>query len=207
VNEEPEPESDEVERELPQILLLRHLIYRTNNHIYFTCGMSVLTINMLQRLIEEINEEFKILNNISQLVQPLEPKPIYLHINSTGGDMLEAFKIFDFIRRNPIPIYTVCDGMSASAGSLMLLAGARRFITENSYVLIHQIRITSPNQLTFDQASDEHANSKESMRRMTEMYRKYTKLNKKQIESALKHDILWDSKTCIKYGIADEILQ
>lgn len=69
-----------------------------------------------------------------------EYKPIKLYITSNGGYVYQVFSIIDTIKSLVVPVHTICRGFVASAGTLLSLAGEKRFITENSYMLIHELR-------------------------------------------------------------------
>lgn len=66
--------------------------------------------------------------------------PINVYIDSPGGDADAGFAIFDFLRFVKPQIRTICAGLTASAGSLILLAAEKenRFSLPNSRILIHQ---------------------------------------------------------------------
>ncbi|MCB0375788.1 MAG: ATP-dependent Clp protease proteolytic subunit [Sinomicrobium sp.] len=67
-------------------------------------------------------------------------KEIQLIINSPGGYVTSGFAIYDTIKAISSPVSTVCSGLAASMGSILLSAGAkgRRFILPHARVMIHQ---------------------------------------------------------------------
>lgn len=71
----------------------------------------------------------------------LEPgKEIQLIINSPGGQVTSGFAIYDTMNSITSPISTICAGLAASMGSIILSAGekGRRFVLPNARVMIHQ---------------------------------------------------------------------
>jgi len=73
-----------------------------------------------------------------ELMQP--GKEIQLIINSPGGAVTSGFVIYDTMKGITSPISTICSGLAASMGSILLSAGAkgRRFILPHARVMIHQ---------------------------------------------------------------------
>ena len=67
-------------------------------------------------------------------------KEIQLVINSPGGYVTSGFAIYDTIKSLKSPVSTVCSGLAASMGSILLSAGAkgRRFMQPHAQVMIHQ---------------------------------------------------------------------
>ena len=90
----------------------------------------------------EVNKELaeKVIRQLLILESDSASKPIYVYIDSPGGDVDAGFAIFDMIRFIKPPVYTVGMGLVASAGALILLAAPknRRLGLPNSHYLIHQ---------------------------------------------------------------------
>lgn len=73
-----------------------------------------------------------------ELISP--DKEIQLIINSPGGYVTSGFAIYDTMKSISSPVSTVCSGLAASMGSILLSAGTkgRRFILPHARVMIHQ---------------------------------------------------------------------
>lgn len=188
-------------------------VFRDHNHIYFRCEVTMDRVNKLCNLIEEYNREQESLRSELTTVL-LVPKPIYLHITSLGGDMLAGFLAFDYIRNSKIPIYTIAEGYAVSSGANMFMAGHKRFMTENSYVLIHQLNITKYGRETFHDMVDEASNVIEFMTKLYGIFLNNIRhnrpnvppqdiLTKEKLENHMLHDIYWNYETCKRYGLAD----
>jgi ATP-dependent Clp protease protease subunit len=132
------------------------------------------------------------------------PTPIHLHITTNGGDLLAGFFGYDKIKSSSIPIYTVIEGSVASAGSLLSIAGSKRYMTPNSHLLIHQLRTGIIG--TYEELVDERNNCNQFMSKLVNLYHENCngKLSKTKIREILKRDIFWDTKTAILNGLVDE---
>ena len=90
----------------------------------------------------EVNKDLaeKVIKNLFILEAMSETKPIYLYINSPGGDVDAGFAIFDVIRFIQPKVIAIGTGLIASAASLILLASKKesRFGLPKSHYLIHQ---------------------------------------------------------------------
>lgn len=85
------------------------------------------------------------MNLISQLLElnARSSDPIKLYINTNGGSLVDAFAIFDTIKAIRSPVYTIVKGLCASGGLILLLAGSKRYATENSLFFYHQPILTT----------------------------------------------------------------
>ena len=206
-DEDEQSEDDKVSKSL--------LVYRDHNHIYFRCEVTMNRVNRLCNLIEEYNREHEILQSeLTSMI--LVPKPIYLHITSMGGDMLGGFLAFDYIKNSKIPIYTIAEGYAVSSGANMFMAGSKRFMTENSYILIHQLSATKFGRETFHDTIDDATNSIEFMSKLYGIFLNNVRhnrtnilpqdiLTKEKLENHMLHDVYWNYETCLRYGLVDEI--
>lgn len=140
-----------------------------------------------------------------QFVINIEPKPISLYITSNGGHVYQAFTIIDTIRGLKVPVNTICKGYVASAGTLISLTGVKRFITEYSYMLIHEITFGGWGKYSF--MSDNMENSRQIMEDIKKYYLKKTKMTIEEINEQLKKDICWNAEKCLEKGLVDEIIK
>ena len=69
-----------------------------------------------------------------------QKKEIQLIVNSPGGYVTSGFAIYDVMKSISSPISTICTGLAASMGSIILSAGTkgRRFVLPNARIMIHQ---------------------------------------------------------------------
>lgn len=192
------------------------------NSIYFNASIDPNTMSsLIDKLLalqsnilktqKKINKKIRDMNEKdeedyeAQLNVIVEPKPIYLYITSNGGWLYQVFSAIDTILSMKVPVYTVCKGFVASAGTLLSLAGKRRFITENSYMLIHELRAGSWGKYTHMAESFE--NSKQLMEHIKSFYLKRTRMTEEEIDEQLKKDISWNAETCLQKGLVDEIIK
>lgn len=175
------------------------LVYREDNHIYFYAEVNVTSISILMVLLREAQDHcifFTHRNRIDEL-------PIYLHLMTNGGELLAAFPMMDVIESSKIPVYSVIEGATASAGTMISVVCHKRFIRPRAYMLIHQLRSGCVG--TMRELSDEYSNLSDNMKVIRDIYLRHTKLNSKKLDQLLDHDIWLPSKLAIDYGLADEI--
>ena len=109
----------------------------------------------------------------------------------------------DVILASKIPIYTIIEGATASAGTLISVVGTKRFICPSAYMLIHQL--SSEFWGKMNEIEDDYKNLQVLMQRIKNIYKQHTSVPKKQMAEILKHDLWWDSEKCIEFGLADEL--
>lgn len=185
-------------------------VYRGGNHIYFRDDVTMTSIGKLCKLIDDANADY--VECFDHQCGFILPKPIYVHICTTGGDLFAGFMGYDYLKQSRIPVYTVSEGHTISAGSIMFMAGEKRFMSPTSYILIHQLR--GGVQGTHAQIGDEFENCENLMEKMIKVYvgnlntkikNKKELLNESDLESQMGRDIFWDFEMCYKKGVAHEI--
>jgi ATP-dependent Clp protease protease subunit len=135
--------------------------------------------------------------------------PIWLWIqNSPGGEMYELFCIYDMMHLVKAPVYTICYGLAASSAAVLLAAGHKghRYITPNSYVMIHQVQVENISG-TGTQVALEAKESKRMSNRMAEMLARHTGQGLAKVKRDYEHDHYLDANGALEYGLVDHIVQ
>ena len=170
------------------------------NKIYYYAGVNRDSASELNKKIGELESKSLTLSNSLGILAP----PIKLLINSGGGSITAGISSMDTILRTIVPVYTYVDGFAASAATFLSVVGEKRFISRNSYMLIHQLSGNFWGK--YSEFEDEKQNLDLMMKTIKDVYKKYTKLPMKKLDEILKHDLMWDANTCLKYGLVDEVV-
>ena len=174
-------------------------IIRENNHVYFYSEVSresIFKLNILLREAEKFVHTMSFDLNVKNI-------PIYLHINSFGGSLYDAYAAVDTIKNLRFPIYSIIEGCAASAGTIISVVCSKRFIGKNAHMLIHQLSSSMWGKMS--EIEDEYKHLNELMKQIKRIYGEYTKISKKELTELLKHDIWLNPQTCIQYGLVDAI--
>jgi len=171
------------------------------NRIYFYSEITSETVLELNKQIDEAARQMLILKITLDLN---EAPPIKLHINSPGGDVGSSFCAADKIRNCPVPIHTYCEGEVASGATMISVSGKKRFITKNSFFLIHQLSAEYWGKYT--ELKDQMENLDMMMASIKKIYLEKTKIPKKELDVLLKHDLYISPEVCLEWGFVDEII-
>ena len=163
----------------------------------------------------EVNEESSImleskLINLNNDILKIKKKynydngPIKLHIQSMGGSLFHTLYLIDLIKNLNTPVHTYVDGFAASAATLLVVAGKRKFMTKNSLMLIHQL--SGGLNGKYSEMKDESENIDTLMNIITDFYLQNTNFDKITLNSLLKRDLWLTSNKCKFYGLIDEII-
>tara|TARA_R100000664_G_scaffold970_1_gene2669 strand:- start:1017 stop:1643 length:627 start_codon:yes stop_codon:yes gene_type:complete len=171
------------------------------NKIYFYSGVTRQDNLQLNKLILNTGQKMK---SIELCYKLPEPPKVYLHINSYGGSVFAGFSSVDYIKNCPAPVTSVIDGCAASAATIMSVVAKERYIHEHAFMLIHQL--SSGMWGKFEDMKDDMKNNELLMKKIIGIYEEHTKLPKSKITQILKRDLWWDAKTCLKYGLVDDII-
>lgn len=133
-------------------------------------------------------------------------KDISIYINSPGGVVTAGLAIYDTMQYIKPDVGTLCIGQAASAGSLILAAGAegKRYCLPHATVMIHQVLGGYQGQ-----ASDIRIHAEETLRvnnQLNGILSKHTKQDIKIIEKDTNRDNFMTAEEAKKYGLVDEVI-
>lgn len=138
-----------------------------------------------------------------------DPKgDILLLINSDGGEVNAAMSIHECMTKLiHCDVATVCIGRAHSCGQFLLLSGTKgkRFITENSFTLAHQVSAGTVGKLS--EMEGQVAQIKIVEEILNRIYLERTKITKKQIGTIMSRDTYMNAQETLKWGIVDHIIK
>lgn len=133
-----------------------------------------------------------------------EKPTVKIYICSGGGDVFAGMAVMDTLLKSKLNVITVAHGECCSAATLFLMGGNIRRVSQNAYILIHQIS-TGTFWGKFEDLKDEMKTCEKLMRLLRKIYNKYTKLPEKKLNKLLKRDIYLDADESIKFGVVHGI--
>ena len=134
-------------------------------------------------------------------------KDISFYINSPGGVVTAGLAMYDTMQYIRSPVSTVCVGIAASAGSLLLMAGekGKRYALPNSQVMIHQ-----PSGGAQGQATDIEIQAREILKtraRLNQLYAHHTGQTLEEIERKMERDTYLSAEEAQTFGLIDHVVE
>jgi ATP-dependent Clp protease protease subunit len=174
-----------------------------------TASMDVFSRLMMDRIIflgVPIDDEVA---NIVQaqllyLASENEKEPISIYLNTPGGDVSAGLGIYDTMQLIAPEVNTICTGMAASMGAVLLCAGKNRSILPHSKVMIHQ-----PSGFTSGMASDILIEAKEiekCRQEICEIVSNHTGQPYEKVFADMDRDYWMNAQEAVDYHIVDKIL-
>ncbi len=156
----------------------------------------------------EINDQIAniVIAQLLHLAAEDPDKDIHLYIHSPGGSVTAGMAIFDTMRFIKPDVSTICVGLAASMGSLLLTAGAKgkRYALPNSEVMIHQ-----PLGGISGQASDIKIHADwilKTKEKLNQIYVDCTGQSIETIERDTDRDNFLDAEEAKQYGLIDSVI-
>ena len=135
-------------------------------------------------------------------------KPIHFYLNTPGGSVSDGFAIYDtrpFIRS---PVTTICTGISASMGTILMLSPPdrkKRVCLPNTRFMIHQ-----PSGGYQGSASDIEIGAREILKlrdRLIRIYVDEAGIDADRVRADMNRDYWMDSKEAVEYGLCDRVIK
>ena len=136
-------------------------------------------------------------------------REIYLYINSPGGSITDGMAIVDTINYIKCPVSTICVGLAASMGAVLLASGAKgkRFATPNAEILIHQPLIAGGGLSGQTTEIKIHADHMVKTRdKLNRILSERTGQDLVTIEKDTERDNYMTAEEALKYGLIDGIM-
>lgn len=131
---------------------------------------------------------------------------IRMYINSPGGSVTAALAIYDTMQYVRADVSTICVGLAASAGAVLLAAGAKgkRMALPNSEVMIHQVLGGASGQATEVEIHAKHI--LKTRDRLNRILAKHTGQKLVKIEKDTDRDYFMSADEARSYGIVDKVI-
>lgn len=133
-------------------------------------------------------------------------KDIKMYINSPGGSVTDGLAIYDTMQYIKPDVSTICVGLAASMGALLLTAGAKgkRLALPSSQIMIHQVMGGAEGQ-----AADIKIKAEQILKikdQLNKIMVKHTGQNLKKVEKDTDRDYYMTSVEAVEYGLIDKVL-
>lgn len=172
------------------------------NNVYFYTDVDDDSIFELNRILTKLDMDLR-KQYIDWCIDDLPTIKIF--IQSPGGDLFAGLSAHDHIASLKCNTVTIADGQCASAAAIMFLAGDKRLVKKNSYVMIHQLATDFWGK--FEDIKDELKNCNLMMENIRNICNEKTQLSEHKLKKLLKHDLFLTAEKCLKYGVADDVYQ
>ena len=133
-------------------------------------------------------------------------KDIQFYINSPGGSVTDCMMIYDTMQHIKPDVQTICMGMAASMGAVLLTAGTKgkRFILPNAEVMIHQPLGGAQGQATDILIAADHI--KRTKQKLNKILADASGQSLETIEKDVERDNWMTAEEALKYGLVDHIM-
>ena len=181
-----------------------------DRHVYFYSDVDVQSCLGLSKQLRALDVRLRterLQRDLSDyaLSTDVPPVPIWLHIQSDGGDLSAAFGMADTIRLLSTPVYSVVEGVVASAGTILSAACHERFILPNAYIMIHQLSGLAWGK--HQEVVDAMVLWDGLMAQLVAFYEARTLMNAEAVREKLSRDTWLNAGQAIELGLVDRLLR
>ncbi|MGQ0614954.1 MAG: ClpP family protease [Planctomycetaceae bacterium] len=154
------------------------------------------------------NSAKRIVSQLLYLDSEDPKKTIFFYLNTPGGSISDGFAIFDTIRFIRAPVTTICTGISASMGTILMLAPRKkedRVAMANTRFMMHQ-----PSSAYRGAASDIEIGAKQILKlrdRLVEIYVEETGQKADRIKTDINRDFWMTAEEAVDYGLCHRVVK
>ena len=194
-DDDDEPQKEEKPEQSPYLMKKMEQLFLKNRAVYLWGPV-------------EDKSARDVVNKLLLLEADKPGKEIKFYINSPGGVVTSGMVIYDTMQMIQSPVTTICMGLAASMGSILLSGGVKgkRYIFPHGEVMIHQPSIGGYFQAT---SADIEIHAKQMQRTKEISAQILAKNTGKSLERILKdfdRDYWMDAKEAVEYGIVDQMV-
>lgn len=182
---------------------IEHAFFSPIDQIFFEQRFIQVSGGVNSKLAHETNRLLLSLDKLS------DTKPIYMFIDSPGGEINSGFSIYDTAKFISAPVFTIVAGLAASMGSIIALCSPkeRRFALPNAKLLIHQPLISGYLQ---GPASDLEIHAEDIVKTREKINALYARETGRSIEEIAKltdRDHWLNPEEALKLGLISKIIK
>lgn len=174
-----------------------------DNHVYYYADVDPDRCLALIRTIRELDGRLRNERSSRSLPSAHPMTPIWLHIHSYGGQLFAGLGMADQLATIESPVFSIIEGVCASAATMISMACQHRYIMPSSFMLIHQF--TALTWGTYEQIKDDVKMYDMAMETLVRFYCRKSKLEEDNVREMLKHESWYNAEQCLKHGFVDEI--
>ena len=169
-------------------------------HIYFNGKVDDKSVDKLFNDVRDANKT-KVENEVK-----INPKPILIHINSTGGSVFDGMRFLSIFKISVVPIATIIDNYSFSAATFLSIHSPYRVMTKNSFCLLHNYSYNGVLRTNRDKLLSRINEFETYFSNIIKMYLEKTNFKKDELNELLQHDLYLNYKYCLEKKIVDRII-
>lgn len=147
---------------------------------------------------------------VAQLLylQEESKEPIYIYINSFGGEINAGLYIYDVLQSITVPVYMYCTGMAASMAAVLLAGGqkGRRFILPHSKIMIHEPLLAEGVGGSATSIRNISESILETKKIVNGILSKHTGKTLKEVDKATSFDNYMNAEKSVEFGICDKVV-
>lgn len=135
-------------------------------------------------------------------------EPIYIYINSFGGEINAGLYIYDVLQSITVPVYMYCTGMAASMAAVLLAGGqkGRRFILPHSKTMIHEPLLVEGVGGSATSIRNISESILETKKIVNGILSKHTGKTLKEVDKATSFDNYMNAEKSVEFGICDKVV-